>query len=193
VEEIREIRRNTLNKTRIGILSDPSQIEDLRQLEKPIATLLEKYPEQLEIIVLGLSGKVAEQSSLFKELPIIYHKPGYFTEYFNNINDLELDIGLLPLQDNSFNCCGKGINQFLSYSGLMIPVIASQLDPFTRIIQEGENGLLATTQEEWITRIDQLICDPALRKAIGQNAFKVTWEKMSYTNKALQRLKSIFI
>ena len=81
----------------------------------------------------------------------------------------------------------------MDFSGNMVPVIASQIMPFTKIIEEGENGFLASTDEEWVTKIETLIENGDLRQAIGKNAFSAVWAKYSYTPQAIERLKNIFI
>ena len=58
---------------------------------------------------------------------------------------------------------------------------------------DGENGFIASSEEEWISKTDQLIANDQLRKSMGNNAFKTVWENFSYTPKAIQRLKSIFV
>jgi glycosyltransferase involved in cell wall biosynthesis len=75
----------------------------------------------------------------------------------------------------------------------MIPVIAPNILPLKSVIKEAENGFIAALDEDWINKADQLITNAQLRKDIGNNAFKTAWESFSYTPKAMQRLKSIFI
>jgi len=75
----------------------------------------------------------------------------------------------------------------------MVPVVAQNMLPLSKIIKDGENGFIAFTEEEWINKTDKLISDVQLRKDIGNNAFKTVWENFSYTPKAIQRLRSIFI
>ena len=191
-EEIQQIKRNTTDKVRIGIILDASQAEDLKIIEKPITALLEKRKDKIEIIIFGWTKKIAEQHQVFTNVRITYEKPLPFQEYHYKLNNLAFDIGLLPFANNSFNTSGKALNRFLDFSAFMIPVIASDIFPFKRII-DGENGFRAATGEDWINKTDQLITNLELRRGIGNNAFKTVWENFSYTPKALQRLQSIFI
>ena len=192
-EEITEIRRNATGKVRIGIILDPSQGNDLKTIEKPIISLLDKYKEKIEPVIFGWSKKIAEQYGILKDLRISYEKPVPFHEYHSRLNSLAFDIGLLPLVDNSFNTSGKSFNRFLDFSANMIPVIAPNLLPFNKIIKEGENGFIASSEEEWFSKIDQLISEEQIRKEMGNNAFKTVWENLSYTPKTIQRLRNIFI
>lgn len=192
-EEITQIQRNSTDKVRIGIVLDASQGNDLKTIEKAITALLEKHKDKIEIIIFGWSKKIAEQYGLFNELRITYEKPVPFHEYHQRLNGLAFDIGLLPLADNTYNTSGRSLNRYLDFSANMIPAIVPNSFPFTNIVKEAENGFIAASDEDWINKTDQLITNAQLRKDIGNNAFKTSWEGFSYTPKAIQRLKSIFI
>lgn len=192
-EEITQIQRNSTDKVRIGIVLDASQGNDLKTIEKPITALQEKHKDKIEIIIFGWSKKIAEQYALLNELRITYEKPVPFQEYHQRLNGLAFDIGLLPLADNTYNTSGRSLNRYLDFSANMVPAIVPNIFPFTNIVKEAENGFIAASDEDWINKTDQLITNAQLRKDIGNNAFKTSWEGFSYTPKAIQRLKNIFI
>ncbi|MFY9308208.1 MAG: hypothetical protein WAQ28_04070 [Bacteroidia bacterium] len=192
-EEITQIQRNSTDKVRIGIILDASQGNDLKTIETPISALLERHKDKIEIIIFGWSKKIAEQYGLLNELRITYEKPVPFQDYHLRLNRLAFDMALLPLMDNIYNTSGKAVNRYIDLSANMVPVIAPNLSPFKNLIKEGENGFIATSDEDWINKTEQLINNTELRKDVGNNAFKIAWEGFSYTPKAMQRLKSIFI
>lgn len=192
-EEIKQIKRNATSKVRIGLILDGSQGNDLKTIEKVIAALIEKHKDKIEFVIFGWTAKIAEQYGVLKNLKITYEKPVPFQEYHHTLNNLAFDIGLLPFVNNSFNISGKPFNRFLDFSANMIPVVAPKMLPLEKIIKDGENGFIASSEEEWISKADQLIVNDKLRKSMGNNAFKTVWENFSYTPKAIQRLKSIFV
>lgn len=78
----------------------------------------------------------------------------------------------LPDIDWTRGKCGlKG----LQYMGLGIPSIMSPVGVNTEIIEHGINGFLASTNEEWVQCLSQLIDSPALRKKMGE-AGRITVE-----------------
>ena len=192
-EEIQHIQRNNGQKIRIGLIVDASQGNDVKLLEKVIATLLEKHPDKIEIILFGWSKKVAMQNGLFDKLNITYENPVPFQEFHSRLNSLALDIGLLPFVNNAYNVSSKTLTRYLDFSGNMIPVVASEMLPFTKVIEDGDNGFLAGKDEEWVAKIEQLILNAELRTAIGKSAFNTAWAKFSYTPQSIERLKNIFI
>lgn len=192
-EQANPFIKNTTGKVRIGLILDPSQGHDLKTIEKPIISLLEKHKQEIEIIIFGWSGKTAEQYGVFKNLRISYEKPVPFPEYHSRLNNLAFDIGLIPLLANEYNVAGKGFNRFLDFSGFKTPSVVPAMLPFKNIINDGENGFMASQEDDWVNKADQLISNAELRREIGNNAFKTVWEKYSYTPKTIQRLKSVFI
>jgi glycosyltransferase involved in cell wall biosynthesis len=62
---------------------------------------------------------------------------------------------------------------------LGIPTIMSPVGVNTEIIEEGLNGFLANSAEEWITKISQLIDSKELRTTIGEEGRKTVKDKYS--------------
>lgn len=192
-EGLAEIQRNQGEKIRIGLILDPSQAQDLRLIEQPIRTLLANFPEKIELVIVGWSERTVYQNPVLEGLDIRYERPVAFFDYHSRLNSLALDIGLLPFTNHAFNITGKSLLRYLDFSSLMVPVVASRISPLDKIITEGENGFTASTDEEWLGHMSQLIGNPELRRNMGAYAHKLAWEQHSYTPKAIQRLRSIFI
>jgi len=71
-----------------------------------------------------------------------------------------------------------------------IPTVASSVGFNKTLIQEGHNGFLASTAEEWFRNLSRLLMEPALRKFIGMNGRKTVEENYSL-DKCGMRFKSI--
>jgi len=78
-----------------------------------------------------------------------------------------MDIGLMPLVDDEFQR-GKCGAKILLYMAAGIPAVASPIGVNTRIIQHGQNGYLAGSEEDWGTAIDTLLRSRQQRSALGQ-------------------------
>jgi len=95
------------------------------------------------------------------------------------IEDLgSIDIGIMPLPDDEWargKCGFKG----LQYMSLGIPSVMSAVGVNKEIIEDGVNGFLATTDEEWIQKLSLLITSSELRKNIGEKGRKTVEERYS--------------
>ena len=76
------------------------------------------------------------------------------------------DIGVMPLPDDRWSK-GKCGLKALQYMALGIPTICSPVGVNTDIIQDGQNGLIAATEDQWITKLTELLRSPELRSKLG--------------------------
>ncbi|MBK9176648.1 MAG: glycosyltransferase family 4 protein [Flavobacteriales bacterium] len=80
-----------------------------------------------------------------------------------------IGIGIMPLPDNEWSrgkCGFKG----LQYMGMGKAVVLSRVGVNTSIVQEGVNGCLAGTMEEWKQKLRMLVADADLRRRLGAEA-----------------------
>lgn len=90
----------------------------------------------------------------------------------------EIDIGIMPLPNDEWSrgkCGLKG----LQYMALAIPTIMSSVGVNMEIIQDSENGFLASNITEWVEKLSLLIDSDELRKTIGSNGRKTVVSKFS--------------
>lgn len=98
---------------------------------------------------------------------------------WRGIDDLrEFDVGLLPLDDSEFERA-KFPFKLLQYFALGLPVVASRVGIAAEVIKDGENGLLASSEQEWRAALCRLIEDEALRRKLGEAGRDTV--KKSYT------------
>lgn len=76
------------------------------------------------------------------------------------------NIGLAPLPDNPFTR-GKCSFKVLEYSAAGMPVVASPVGTNAEHVRDNITGFLASSADEWISRIAQLIENPQLREEMG--------------------------
>lgn len=193
VEEISGIKKNDTDKVRIGIIGDFSSYPDMLSLKAILLATQKKFADKVEMIFFGWDGKLPGNQEPLKELKYDFEKSVSFLNYYEKLNDLMLDFALLPLTDIPFNHRGKSPVKYLELSAFAIPVIASNVAPYAEFIADGETGLLASTPEEWLTKIEKLIEDKEYRHNLGKGAFKNLWQQFSYTTRNIKILQDIFI
>lgn len=81
----------------------------------------------------------------------------------------EFDVWVAPYRGTRFNA-SKYPTKWLESSVLGIPLIASDIEPYRRVIKHGWNGFLVKYEHEWGRLLKRLCDDPELRQMIGMNA-----------------------
>ena len=76
------------------------------------------------------------------------------------------DVGIMPLADDPWSRgkCGFKLVQYLACAR---PAVASPVGVNPAIVVDGETGLLATTEDEWVAALERLLGDAALRARLG--------------------------
>jgi glycosyltransferase involved in cell wall biosynthesis len=86
----------------------------------------------------------------------------------NEIEDLmKFDIGIMPLTDDLW-AEGKCGFKALQYMALEIPAVVSAVGVNTTIVDNGVNGLLAFSLDEWYGALAKLVGDEKLRVELGK-------------------------
>jgi glycosyltransferase involved in cell wall biosynthesis len=75
--------------------------------------------------------------------------------------------------------------------GMGIPTVCSPVGVNSEIIQDGENGFLASTEDEWVDKLSRLLRSAELRRQLGQ-AGRVTVEQKYSAISQAPRVYEIF-
>jgi len=187
--EVPQINKNKGKTVRLGIITNPSQSEDVKSI---LPVLQEVVKDQnVELFIFGWNGKLKDEKSL-GELVFKFVKPVSFIEYPIKLNKLALDILLHPMSDHPFNTEEKSFVKYLEAAAFAIPMISSSFFPYTQIIKHGENGMLAKDENEWKEILQKLISDTQLRTAIGREALKYAWKNWSHNKSTMAIYKDLF-
>lgn len=83
-----------------------------------------------------------------------------------------VDIGLLPLIQDSYFNKAKSPTKLFEYMAMAKPAVCSALGEAKNIIEDGVDGFLAHSRDDFIIKMKQLIEDAPLRRKMGENAGK---------------------
>ena len=92
------------------------------------------------------------------------------------INDL--DIGVMPLPNQPFER-GKCGYKLIQYMACSLPVVASPVGVNRKIVQDGKNGFLVESKNEWLAALERLAQSPALCQKLGRNGRKLVESEYS--------------
>jgi glycosyltransferase involved in cell wall biosynthesis len=79
---------------------------------------------------------------------------------------LSCHVGLMPLADNPYTQAKAGY-KILQHWAAARPVVASPVGFNALLVSAGENGLLATSEAEWVSALLRLAADAPLRVRLG--------------------------
>jgi glycosyltransferase involved in cell wall biosynthesis len=141
----------------VGWIGSPTTSAYLRLLERVMPRVAAKHRFQLRV-----SG--ADRAVQFA---------GVNTENIEWALDREVDlfntcdIGIYPLADDEWarGKCGFKAIQFMAAG---VPVVAAAVGVNREIIEDGVNGFLAATEDEWVEKLGRLVEDAALRRRFAE-------------------------
>jgi len=80
------------------------------------------------------------------------------------------DVCLAPLCSERRFASAKGEIKYLEAAAVSVPTVASATSAYRHAICDGDNGRLATTQDEWRRALDDLLREPGERARLGAAA-----------------------
>ena len=151
--------------------------KDLMVAADALSELLEKYQN----IVLRIVGFMDLPESLQRFKSRIERYP---IQNFMELQRLigEVEINIVPLQDNEFTNCKSELKYFEAGAVGTIS-LASPTFTYTQSIQDGENGFLAKSYE-WLDRLESLICEVDSLSSIARQAHHHSMTKFAWYNQA---------
>ena len=131
--------------------------------------LVQKY-DNIRFHLVGFNEKLlSEQEREDTHIDVIAWNEETEIEHILNFN-----VGMMPLPDDAWSRgkCGFKLVQYMSCKK---PVIASAVGVNCTLVEDGKNGLLVKSPEEWFKAFETLYLDNELREEMAQNNFiKIT-------------------
>lgn len=179
-EKILSTVKKDANVVSVSYLSGtPSHNKDFATLTPALIILLARYPEMRLVLAGPLDTEDTLNQFRFQivRVPFLPRK-----EYFSTI--ASMDINLAPLETGNPFCESKSELKWFEAGLLAVPTVASATGTFREVITEGVDGYVASTTEEWVAKISELIENTTSRAKMGKQARKTVLEKCvtSYTD-----------
>jgi glycosyltransferase involved in cell wall biosynthesis len=168
----------------IGWIGSHTTLYYLKPLIKVFTALAKRYDFYLKIISAGEDFRM-------QGVNVINEK---WTLEKDVENFQGLDIGIYPLTDDE-RTRAKTPFKTIQYMSVGVPVVASKVGGNKEIIQDGINGFLVTSDDEWIDKLSILIKNPDLRIKLGMAGRKTVEERYSINVNAprfIEILKKVY-
>lgn len=163
------------DKIRIFYMGTVTHVPDLEMLKPVFYALARKYPERLEFVFYGANLKFDEP--IPATITNYQSETFVFADYVRIALAQKANIAIAPLEDIPYNHCKSSI-KFFEYSAIGLPGVYSRVTPYTSVIEDGINGFTASTINEWIDALSQLIESPQKRERMtlaAQETVRKNW------------------
>lgn len=199
-------KRNETGKVRIGFVGSVTHDQDYEPIREFIGEL--SKDSRVQLVVFGLPPKnsgnerveavFAEQSEFWLSMNVEWQPIVGIGDYMDTLNNLRLDLMLIPRTDDYFNRCKSNI-KFLEASMCEIPVVAQGFSTGDSPYQgkaDARHMAIATTLYDWETKVYDLINHPEKRTAMGKKARRYVLESYAIEGKIPlweEAYKSLFV
>jgi len=156
------------DKVVIGWIGTPITSKYLFLVQEALAKLSQQY--HLVLRCIGTSSDFALQGVEVENMQ--------WNESTEASRISTFDVGIMPLSDDLFSR-GKCGLKLIQYMACGVPSVASPVGVNKDIICDGESGLLAGSEEEWIDKMALLIKDQHLRERMGMKGRQTVIERYS--------------
>lgn len=186
--------KNETDVVRIGITGSVAITSDMDVL-KPIVEHYHK-DKRVKIVLLSLPPNnqdkytrelYADEYKFWESVDVEWQPFVSAEDYPSTLNELRLDMVIIPRADNLFNRCKSNL-KFLENSMLEIPTIAQSFptkdSPYEQNPEDKNYLLLATDTNSWIEQIEKLINDKELRVNMGKKAKEYVEKNYNINDKA---------
>ena len=158
----------------LGWTGTAANIDYLDILREPLKILSREF--NLELCV------IAESARPLRRLG--FDRVGIRTRFVRwseatEVSDLyPFDVGVMPMPDTDWTRYKCGL-KILQYMAAGIPAVASPVEVNSEIIHHGVNGWLATTSDEWLFVLRQLLAEPVRRASVVEAARNTVEQRYS--------------
>lgn len=151
----------------IGYIAGGTHQPDLEAVTPALIEVLQRYGNDVRLQI-----QMPIPPNSLADLPNVVWNSVYlssYSDFASYVSGLVFDIVIAPLLDTRFNQCKSNL-KYLENASTGGAGVYSREIPFESIVAHGENGMLASTNGEWVDALSRLIESAELRNSISANA-----------------------
>lgn len=174
----------SVSKPVIGWLgTGPEHIQNFPVLVAALRRLVMRKDTPFTFVLIG-AFKNKQVYSLFQEisnLDVRFIDKLVYTDPESGPKEIQkFDIGVVPHQmDGAWNKA-KTSMKILEYMACALPAVASAFGEMPYVVEDGVNGFVAASEDEWVEKLSCLLADRALRERLGRAGQKTVREHYSF-------------
>ena len=153
-----QVKNQNTEPVVIGWTGTHSTMKYLHQ----IVPVLEELEKDFDFKFLVISNKAPDWS-----IKSLIYKPWQKETEIKDL--LQFNLGLMPLEDDIW-AKGKCAFKALQYMALGIPALVSPIGMNNEVVEDGVNGYICNTPQQWYASLEEMINKPKLREDMGRLA-----------------------
>jgi glycosyltransferase involved in cell wall biosynthesis/tetratricopeptide (TPR) repeat protein len=143
--------------------------EDFDTILAPtLARLLQTYGDRLKLVIMGYLSLPACLKPFAGQIAL-FDTVWDLQIYWSTLSQMDINLAVLK-PGMAFDC--KSEIKWLEAAMLGIPSVVSRTRTYAEVIEDGVDGMLASTPAEFFNALDLLIGDPARRQRMGAAAWR---------------------
>ncbi len=150
----------------LGWVGSSTTAHAVAHLARPLARLCRAHPE-LQVRLLGVPPDHEVMTALAE---VRVSSRADYDEAAMVDEVLGMDIGLYPVTSDVEDYCVRGILKYLIYSSGGRPSVCHRIGVCADVLTDGDQVLLAESEDEWERKLESLIQSPELRARMGARA-----------------------
>ena len=157
----------------VGIIWGPEVLAQVRRLLSAYRCVAARRPGATRLVLAGggeLYPEIERDLQRLNDQGCDVQSIGWLDPDRMPAHIASTDVGLVPLDPQSHFSRAKSPTKMFEYMACGRPVIASRVGEAQRILDHGVTGLLATTEDEFVTAMTTLVDNPELRATLGRAA-----------------------
>ena len=151
----------------LGWLGSPSTVCNLYAIWEPLERLFAEH-ENLHLRLVGVGH---DRRLLPRFEKVRWSATPHYTRQEMITEVLAMDIGLYPLFDVE-DSLARGVLKATIYMSGGVAAVCSEVGQCRELVSDGVNGMLARSRDEWLRKLERLVVDAELRRAIAQRGLE---------------------
>lgn len=167
----RQEKRAQNDVVKMGYMGTFTHQGDFQMILLPVMRLLKKYPERLELELVGGISDLGLLGTMPSVKRISIEGRDNYLQFWKWVKEeTRWDIGLAPLKLSEFSVCKSDV-KYLDYAAMGCCGVFSDHLAYSSTVCDMQNGILAENDAEaWSEKMEQLILDSGLRDRLTEAA-----------------------
>lgn len=157
------------SKLVIGWGGSPTHLRDLEQATDALIRICLENKDVMVVMMACATDRILneipqEQLILVKPVPIFL--------YYRILKAVKIDVGICPIEDNTFNRSKSNL-KFLEFSTFGMPCVVSNVENYAKTVEDRKTGLVVDNNtDSWYEALFEMVSNDDLRSSLKKSSYE---------------------